>query len=174
MKISTSQLDVGDDYEKIKKVTQINFIEKDELNISEEFISTIDYGISKDISMDFVIFDNLPKDEYNGSRFHKYVRFMNANSYEERRSIAKGDEMLMKLEDLIEKYCDDDENLMDYDKVNWDKEIYEESGRIQGEKQEKIAIAKAMLENGIDTKMIQKCTQLSLKEINKIKEEIKK
>ena len=48
-----------------------------------------------------------------------------------------------------------------------------ETGRIEGKKEELVSVVKNMLQSGLSNKEIRKYTNISLKELNEIKKEIK-
>lgn len=58
MRIYSTQLNRGDDYNQVKKVTQINFVDNVKFKIEEEVI-TKHYFISKELSDDFAYFYTL-------------------------------------------------------------------------------------------------------------------
>lgn len=174
MRIYSSQLNRGDNYNKIKKVTQINFVDNVKIKIDEEVI-TEHYLINKELSDDFEIdivrLDLEDKKYYNLSdRFRKQLKFLRAKSYEERESIAKGDEILMDLNAWLEEYKNDESLREFFDERKW----AELKGHNQGVEQEKIEIAKNLFKTNLTLEDIAASTNLPLEEIRKLREETTK
>ena len=74
------------------------------------------------------------------------------------------DKKLRRIAELEEKWRIDEISAKNY----WKK-----SGLEEGREEEKIEIAKEMLKNGANINFVKKCTKLSEKEIQKIKNEMK-
>lgn len=157
MRICTNQVLMGDNYSKIEKVTQINFIEHDKINISEDLKSSKTLGPKA--TMDFVIMNKVPKEEVNENRFYKYLRMFNAESFEEMRKIAEGDEVLMEIADWIKAYQGNDDPKFFNDDY-WNEKIYRH--------EEKAGIAQNMLNANEPLDKIITYTGLSLEEITKL------
>lgn len=174
MRIYSTQLDLGDDYNKIGKVTQINFIDNVKLEINEEIKSTIYLG--SDVKLDFVRLDLARKIDYTNSRFIKYLQFIGAKTASERRKYAKGDEMLMDLDKWLEWYTNTDSLDNAFNDDYWNKRIYHEDGRLdgieEGKEQNSIEIAKNLLNMNMKLEDIVKATNLTKEAVLKIKEEL--
>lgn len=104
----------------------------------------------------------------------QWLKFIGAKDYEERKTIAKGDERLMELNEWVEAYINDEHTKEVYGK--WAEEIALNKGKRVG-KEEGIkyttnSIAREMIKLGLDNDIIQKSTKLSTKEINEIKKEM--
>lgn len=167
MRIYSTQLNRGDNYNQIKKVTQINFIDKTKIQINEEVISKhylINERLSDDFELDIVRLDLIPKKGYNLSdRFRKQLEFLSAKTYEERENIAKGDEILMDLNAWLEEYKNDESLRECFDEKRWAK--------LEGHNQEKNEIAKKMLLETSDLEFISRTTDLSIEEIKSLQKE---
>lgn len=184
MRIYSTQLNRGDDYSQIKKVTQINFVDNAKIKIDEEVL-TEHYLINKELSDDFELdiarLDLIDKKGYNlSNRFRKQLEFLSAKSYEERESIAKGDEILMDLNAWLEEYKNDESLRECFDEKKWARfegyhnghdEGYEEGhskGIEQGENNKAFKIAKNLLKTNLSLEEISIATNLSLEEIKKL------
>lgn len=175
MRIYSTQLNRGENYSQIKKVTQINFVDNVKIKINEKVISE-HYLISKELSDDFEIdivrLDLENKKYYNLSdRFRKQLKFLSAKSYEERESIAKGDEILMDLNTWLEEYKNDESLREFFDERRWAELKGHNQGIEQGIEQEKIEIAKKMLLETSNLEFISRTTDLSLEKIKELQKE---
>lgn len=175
MRIYSSELKRGKKYYEVSKVTQINFVDEVNIKISNDIKSTIYFGaeeLSSDISMDIVRLDKAKELVYNeDDRFIKYLKFIGAKSKEERENIAKGDELLMEMDNWLDFYTNDKETaefFRTYNTEYWNKRIYTEDGR----QKRSIEIAEKMLVKGEDISYIAEITGLSCEEICKLKEEV--
>ena len=74
----------------------------------------------------------------------------------------------MELNDWIKKYVADDETQEELNK--WDIEIATNKGIEQGKKEEKMEIAKNLLNTNLSDEDIAKATDLSIEEIMQLKE----
>ena len=95
--------------------------------------------------------------------------FIAANGSSERDSVAKGDVLLMELNEWIKKYVADDETQEELNK--WDIEIATNKGIEQGKAEEKIEIAKELLKMKLNDEDIVKATGLTSNEIMQLKED---
>lgn len=187
MRIYSTRLNRGDNYNKIKKVTQINFVDNVKIKIDEEVI-TEHYLINKELSDDFELdiarLDLIDKKGYNLSeKFKRHLKFLRAKSYEERKMIAKGDEILMDVNAWLEEYKSDEGLREFFDAKRWAKieghaegfdEGHEEGleqGIEEGIAKGKLEIAKKLLLETSDLAFISRTTDLPLEEVKKIKKE---
>lgn len=191
MRIYSTQLNRGDNYNQIRKVTQINFVDNIKIKIDEEVL-TEHYLINKELSDDFELdiarLDLIDKKGYNLSdRFRKQLEFLSAKSYEERKIIAKGDEILMDLNAWLEEYKNDESLREFFDAKKWARfegyynghdegmeqgiEQGIEKGIEQGENNKAIKVAKKTLKETSDLEFISRITDLPLKEIQKLQKE---
>lgn len=175
MRIYSSELKRGKKYYEVNKVTQIKFVDEVNIEISNDIKSTIYFGpeeLSRDISMDIVRLDKAREIVYNDNdKFIKYLKFIGAKTKNERASIAKGDEILMEMDNWLDFYTNDketDEFFRTYNTEYWNKRIYNEYGRHN----RNLEIAKKMLQKGEDISYISEITELSCEEVLKLKEEV--
>ena len=113
---------------------------------------------------------------YTNNILNKWFKFIAANGSSEREIIAKGDVLLMELNEWIKKYVADDETQEELNK--WDIEIAtnkgieqgKKEGIEQGRKEEKMEIAKNLLNTNLSDEDIAKATGLSIEEIMQLKE----
>ena len=113
---------------------------------------------------------------YTNNILDKWFKFIAANGNSQRESIAKGDVLLMELNEWIKKYVADDETQEELNK--WDIEIAtnkgieqgKKEGIEQGRKEEKMEIAKNLLNTNLSDEDIAKATGLSIEEIMQLKE----
>lgn len=154
MRIYSTQLTRGKDYNEIKKVTQINFVDKVEVKISDEIKSTSYFGnekVSNDISMDIIRLDIARKIDYNhNDRFVKWLRFLGAQTLEERKEISKGDELLMSADEALKAIANDEWFYKEGE--FWLKELAAEDKAIE--------IARKMIKENMSKEMILKLTGL--------------
>ena len=72
---------------------------------------------------------------YTNNILDKWLKFIAANGSSERDSVAKGDVLLMELNEWIKKYVADDETQEELNK--WDIEIATNKGIEQGKQKKK-------------------------------------
>ena len=87
MRIYSTELKKGMNYNQITKVTQINFINETNIQISEEIKSSIVIG--KNAEMDFVRLDKARQLPYTNNRYIKWLKFIGAKTKNERDKVAK-------------------------------------------------------------------------------------
>ena len=177
MKIHTSKLKIGQDYHEIGKTIQINFVENAHLGLKEKLV--YDFHIACDempevkllkasFCVKIVQIDKARELGYTNNILDKWFKFIAANGSSEREIIAKGDVLLMELNEWINKYVADDETQEELNK--WDIEIATNKGIEQGKKEEKMEIAKNLLNTNLSDEDIAKATGLSIEEIMQLKE----
>ena len=186
MRIQANKLNIGDGYHKLGKTIQINFVEKSSLDLKDELITNFYLTSEKDLDtkiltdkfcVKIVQIDKARKLGYTNNELERWLKFIAAESGNERASIAKGDGLLVELNKWIHKYVADDKMQEELNK--WDLEIAEDKGFEQGIKQgieqgieqRNIEIVKAMLESNVPIKDIIKYTNLSMEEIKQLKKE---
>ena len=107
----------------------------------------------------------------------RWLKFIGAETSSEREEIAKGDELLMKLHDWVKKYVADEET---QEMLNrWDIQIAEnkgyeqgiEEGKKHGIEERNTEIVKNLIKMNLSLEDIEKITNLSKEEIEKLKEE---
>ncbi len=109
----------------------------------------------------------------------RWLKFIGADNYEERKIIAKGDKKLMELNEWTQGYITDANTRKFF--ADWDRKITYgiglEDGEIKGKKLGQLestnSIAKEMIKKSYSTKEIQEITKLSTQEIKELKEEMK-
>ena len=177
MKIHTSKLKIGDDYHELGKTIQINFVENAHLGLKDKLV--YDFHIACDelpeikllkdsFYVKIVQIDKARELGYTNNILDKWFKFIAANGSSEREIIAKGDVLLMELNEWINKYVADDETQEELNK--WDIEIATNKGIEQGKKEEKMEIAKNLLNTNLSDEDIAKATDLSIEEIMQLKE----
>ena len=173
MRIQASKLDIGDGYHKLGKTIQINFVEKSRLNLGEELITNFYLTSEKNSDVKILVdkfcvkivqIDKARELGYTSNELERWLKFIAAKSSNERASIAKGDELLVELNEWIHKYVADDKTQEELNK--WDLEIAENKGYEQGVEQ----VAKSMLQSNVPIKDIAKYTNLSIEKIKALKE----
>lgn len=189
MKIYVGYLHVGDFYQDIGKTIQINFVDKATMELGNEAITsfylTSEYDLNvklipEKFCIKIVQIDKIRELGYNENDLIKWLRFIAAKDYEERKIIAEGDELLMEFNEWINKYVNDEETKellakwSDYIAENKGYEEGIEDGRAagieEGSLQKAIEIAKAMLKDNVPIEVITKFTKLNIEEIEKLRE----
>ena len=186
MRIRASKLKVGEDYHQLGKTIQINFVENAHLGLGDELV--YDFHLACDaipevkllensFCVKIVQIDKARELGYTNNILDKWLKFIAANGNSERDSVAKGDVLLMELNEWIKKYVADDETQEELNK--WDIEIAtnkgielgKKEGLEQGKAEEKIEIAKKLLAKNSSIEEIMELTELSEKEIMQLKED---
>ena len=131
--------------------------------------------------INYIRIDKIRELGYNENELMKWLRFIAARNYEERKNIAEGDEMFMEFNEWIDNYVNDDltrkamaewnEKIMTNKQIKIAHEQGVEEGIKEGAKQEKIEIAKNLLKMNLAIEDIEKATDLSKEEIIHLKEE---
>ena len=179
MRIQANKLEIGDGYHKLGKIIQINFVEKSALDLEDEIITNFYLTSERNLKVKIlkeklcvkiVQIDKARELGYTNNELERWLKFIAAKNSDERAEVAKGDELLVKLNKWIQEYVADDKMQEELNK--WDLEIAEGKGYEQGIEQNKKEIAKKMLDSHVPIKDISKYTNLSLKEIKGLKEEI--
>ena len=195
MRIHANKLEVGDGYHKLGKTVQINFVENCSLDLEDTLVS--DFHIAcdwkpsvklfpEDFCIKIVQVDKAKKLGYTKDEVERWLRFIAARNYEERKIVAEGDELLMELNEWIKKYVRGDKA----EELNkWDLEIatnkgYQDGldegrvlgleegqamGHAAGVMEAKLELAKSLLNSNLTIEEISKHTGLSMEEIEKLK-----
>ena len=178
MRIRASKLKVGEDYHELGKTIQINFVENAHLGLGDELV--YDFHLACDaipevkllensFCVKIVQIDKARELGYTNNILDKWLKFIAASGSSERDSVAKGDVLLMELNEWIKKYVADDETQEELNK--WDIEIATNKGIEQGKAEEKIKIAKELLKMKLNDEDIAKATGLTSNEIMQLKED---
>ena len=174
LRIYSTGMERGDkEYSKMDKVIGINIID----NVNYDFMEEKDYSkvklvyekktITNTIELEFYRLDKIRNKTYNeGDKKMQWLKFIGAKDYEERKTIAKGDERLMELNEWVEAYINDEHTKEVYGK--WAEEIALNKGKRVGIN----SIAKEMILKNYPIEEIREITKLSTKEINEIKKEM--
>jgi len=184
MRIFSTNLDRGKDYDCLESVIQINLIDNIEMPFDENILSEYyitnannleDKKLSDKFMMKYYRIDkarNIPYNELDDEM--RWIRFFGAESMEERKQIAKGDELLMELDNWVEEYVNDEKTKKLFgewaDAIAIKKGIKQgykkgiEEGIKDGKRESKIAIAKKLLEMGFKEVDIMQATGLSSQE----------
>ena len=185
-RIFSTSLDRGDKFQKYKKkkYIQINIAKDVHTHLDKSFKNI--YHIACDnnpeckiLKDEFEIIyyrlDKLNNNSYtNLSKEEKILKFIGAQTEEERNNIAKGDDILMETNNWIADYINDENTKKLYGQ--WAEQIaynkgentgYKE-GKTDGVKQEKFQIVKNMLAKNLNTSLISEITGLSLKQIKEL------
>ena len=187
MRLYSTNLNRGESYEKLKTVLGINFIDNVRSSkLSKEMYNNVSLVLNyknelyNSIKLEIYRLDIAKKAPYNkNDKKLKWLKFIGADNYEERKTIAKGDKKLMELNEWTQGYITDANTRKFF--ADWDRKITYgiglEDGEIKGKKLGQLestnSIAKEMIKKSYSTKEIQEITKLSLQEINDLKEEMK-
>lgn len=200
MRLFASDLKRGDDYKDLKSIMQLNFLYNVPFEFNEgmksHYILKDKYNEGKSLledeySVKYFRIDNALKLPYNGSEEQRILKFIGAQSEEERQKIAEESEILMEVKKVIDEYMTDEEFKYQFqlakrqDEIDYYKEQSREEGIsqgisqgitqgitqgiIQGVEQNKLETAKKMLEMKMSTSDISNITGLTEEEVNNLK-----
>ena len=201
MRLYGTQIKRGKKYHP-KPVIQINLCKKCEI-LEDDLINQ--YGIlsyktgkphtfGKDFNIFVICLDKIMEEKYNvgvSYRMIKYFKMFNATSLREMKKIAKGDEILMSIEQCVDEFLNDKETIKLFDRELWKarENRYEgkkeglEQGKKEGLEQGKKegleqgleqglnkvkSIAKNLLNEKVDFNIICKTTGLTEQEVLKL------
>ena len=179
----SDQLERGEDYLLAKKVISINLMEENyhlnnfQILNNYGFVNKFNYGRMKDeyLEMYLIRLDLVKEMVYNKteSRFEKWLKFIKAGSVEEMKRVAEGDENMERALAFMERFVNDEEVRGIYDKINDVERDAKErgmaEGQIEGRRQEKLEIARNLLEMNLDIVSITQATGLTKNEIEALK-----
>ncbi len=182
IRMQSGNLEMGDDYEKLKNSFQINFVDHVHTSLDEHpltrYYLTSEHDINKKIFKNKFCFivvriDKIRELNYNLTGVLKLFKFLSLTRQEERNELAKGDELLMKLNSWIYENISDKKTIQDLEKIAQDiqDEQYYLAGKNDGIIQEKREIAKNLFKMNMSLEDISKATGLTIEEIKKLKEE---
>ena len=178
------QLKKRDSYKNARKVTSLNIMkgnyknENKNNNLLNRYkllnLNNHKVLIKEGLEMLLIRLDILDKEEYSkdNSSCIRWLKFMNAKSYEEVEKMAKGDKMFMSTVDIVNDFLGDPEVIKIFHNDSWKEESAElrgkEVGIIEGKNLGIIETAKNMLKKNCDIKLISEVTNLSTSEIKKL------
>ena len=178
MRIFSTQLNKGEFYDILESVIQINFISEDKTEMGNKLINTytlanVEYPhniLSDKFIIKLINVDKIPEKSYtkDEEELLKVLNFIKAKNYEERKEVAKGDELLKDFNEWLNKYMYNEETLEFYH--NWDLAIAKDAGYTEGEKSSKLEIAKNLLKLDTPINDIVKATGLTEKEVISLKD----
>ncbi len=145
--------------------------ENEELVNDYSFIRRIDTPSNKDECMEMYLIrlDLVKNIVYNetSERLVRWLKFMNAQSYEEMKEIGKEDEVMEQALKYIDEFLEK-EGTTFQDKIDYEKVKSFDDGLMKGEKTGIMKTAKKMLKDGLNINTIAKYTGLSKEEIKKL------
>ena len=170
-RIFGSQLEVGEDYLEAKKVISINLMSGNYHRNNPEFINEYEFinkisekGLKDELlEMYLVRLDLVNKIVYNEEEkeFIKWIRFIIASDRKEMEKIAKGVEEMEQALKFMERFVNDKDVQRIYDRMAYE--------RFEGRDEERIEIAKNLLQTNLSMKDIATATGLSIEEIEQLK-----
>ena len=173
MRIFSTQLDRGSDYNLLEGIIQINLIDNVKIPFTNEIKSSYYITNSEDINdkkladkfvMKYYRLDKAREVEYNqDNREMRWLRFIGAEDALERKEIAKGDELLMEFDNWLEEYVNDEKTKKIFGE--WAEHIALNKGIEQGKFQNNQKIVKNLLAMNTSIDDISKITGLSKNEI---------
>lgn len=183
MRIFSTQLERGKDYSELETVIQINLIDDVHVPFSNKIASTFYLTDSKDLNYNlladkFIVkyfrIDKARELDYNLiSEEERWLKFIGAKDHQERANIAKGSDRLMRLNNWIEEYINDEKTKEIYGKwgeyIALNKGI--KKGAKEGAEEKAFEIARNMLEKGMSKEEVAEITELSIQEIEALEEE---
>lgn len=169
MDLFSTMFENEEEKDNLKKVIQINVVknvEDEEFDkYSEEYIISDRNNnriMPEHFRVKYYTADKIEKEENNNDDELRWIKFISAESKEERIEIAKGDELLMEMNNWLEEFTNNEYNIKRYGE--WSEWLAEEKGK-------KIAIkeiARKMKEKEIPLQLIAEITGLTNKEIEKM------
>ena len=182
----------GEEFKKMRTIL-INFNnskyknDKEAISVGYDLINEKYNDVIDEIKIYDIYLASLKNVRYNGSNEKEtYLAMFRAESFEEMRDIANGNEEALKVVEELERLSENDEFRVLYDAEKMRrKEInsarldgyddgYENGitkGKEEGAKEEKIEIAKNFLKDGIPIEVVSKNTGLSEEELEELKKE---
>lgn len=176
----SNQMKVGDEaYEECKNIICLNLMSGNYERKNNELVNryipmnrtTKEILDNANIEMVLIRLDLTKNIMYNKDtkRFIRWLKIIYSKSFREMEEIAKGDRVMEQSIEYIKRYCNS--NLNHGFQEILDEKVYEakEEALKQGEKQNKVNIAKKMLVDNFDIDVIAKYTELSKNQILKLK-----
>ena len=178
-------LEKGEDFVKMKTAL-VNFnnslykIKPDAINIDYTLRNEKYNDVIDDIKIHNIYLESLKNVRYNGSNEEEtFAAMMIASTYEEMREIANGNEEALYIVDKLERLNEDDKFRTDYNvELVRRKEINSarldgfddgyDAGKAEGKEEEKISIAKNLLEKEVSLEIVSESTGLSIEELENL------
>ena len=123
-----------------------------------------------DLNLDY--FEKIPYNEIERERLLKDLAIFVVEEKEVLSNLYEGDEIMEEMKQEMDHYLNPLDSILFYNKEDLQRQIEEEMAE-KGEMKSKIEIAKKMLFKNEPIEKIQEFTELSLKEIEKLKKEWK-
>lgn len=170
-RVAGSRFDTGEEYvDKPTKLVLFNYFKNKkipELKIANYVLEEVETKIRiNDIESYEIYLPNYKKVCYDSSEVDISLSLFSCSSYEEMRDKTNNPKDLEIIEEL-EKLAMNEKFIFEYDREAVKRKT-ENSIRAEGKKEEKIEIAKAMLEEKISIEIISKCTGLSIEKIESL------
>lgn len=172
---------IGDSYCRGKKIIQIVIIQNMQIAFNKGIINEYLITNTKDSkdtlcreSFKLYYFllnqlDNAQTYNYNEDVKIRWLKFIAAKTEEERKTIAKGDALLMEFDKNLNEYMMDAKSKQYFQE--WDLQIYQHQAERRGIEKGQKRIAKNLLDKGLDLSFVQETTGLSKKELIQLQQE---
>jgi len=175
MRIFSTQLDRGERYDNLDSMIQINIIENDETGLFKDYVNEYYITNSKDIEnrilpdkfmIKYYNLDKLKERTYNGlTEELRWIKFIGAKSREERKEIAKGNRLMVKMDNWVEEYINDEKTKKIFGE--WGENIAHDKGYRKGKKE----VAQKLLKMNMPIQDIINVTNFTEEEIKKLSQE---
>ena len=173
MKLFSTELKTGEKYSNLKNMIQINIVKNVRIKFSRKFESIYNVNEVDDnetlcdkFQIKYYRIDKADELLYNQNEEVKWIKFINASSYLERKKIAEGDEIMEKLNENINEFILDDETRKEFARFRYENQM--KLHKKEGHRDGLLQVAKNMLESNMPVDQIKKFTGLSLKEIKNL------
>ena len=179
----SSLLKRGNKYSKLRPVISINLIDDILFDKTDNRMHTCyllkekntNKILTDHIQMHYVEIPKFDKNSNVKSELKNWILFLKSNKEEDMSQLLKEDTIFEKAMKKYNYFTDNEDLLNEYDK----REAYlvyqhslmrdfKEEGKLEGLKEGKISMAKAMKKDGADINLISKYTGLSIEEIKKL------
>jgi len=177
MKLFSTQLKIGDKYSNLNNMMQINIVKNIKMKFSKKFKSTYelreinDYNeLCDKFKIKYHRIDLLNELLYNSDDEVRWIKFINAKNYEERKIIAKGDQLMEKFNESVNEFILDDETRKEFARFRFENQmkLYGQDVKKEARKEYSREIAKSLLSMNMSQEDIKRVTGLSLKELQKL------
>lgn len=170
-RIYGNQLTTNEEYSKVKKVVGITLF-KDKTYKSKEILE--DYELVEKISkikieegleLILINIEKILKLHYNeDTKFIKYLKIFRSENVMGMEKYSEGDKMLEKTIEYVKEFISDPKNQK---LINHEESALRNARRI-AETKGKLDVAKKMLNEGISIDIVNKCTGIDFKDLNKL------